>query len=101
PSILGKTLSIDGEPTTVIGIAPPDFRVPIGGQILRADVWMPIRFTANQLTQRRSNFLQLVGRLSDGATAESAHSELRGIFAGIVASYPQLRGEDVRVGAMQ
>jgi predicted permease len=101
PAIVGKTLTIDGEPTTIIGIAPPDFRVPIGSQILRADVWMPIRFRPNQLTQRRSNFLQLVGRLADGATPESAQSELRGLFAGIIASFPQLRGEDVRVGALQ
>jgi predicted permease len=101
PAIVGKTLSIDGIPTTIIGITPADFRVPIGSQILRADVWSPIRFQPNQLTQRRSNFLQLVGRLADGATPESAQSELRGLFAGIIASFPQLRGEDVRVGAMQ
>src|SRR5262249_38814821 len=96
-----KTLSIDGKPTTIIGIAPPEFRVPIGGQMLKADVWMPIRFTEKQLTQRGSNFLQLVGRLADGATVESAQTELRGIFAGILAQNPQLRGEDVRVGPMQ
>ncbi len=101
PATVGKTLSIDGVPTTIIGITPADFRVPIGSQILRADVWMPIRFQPNQLTQRRSNFLQLVGRLADGATAESAQSELRGLFAGIIASFPVLRGEDVRVGALQ
>jgi putative ABC transport system permease protein len=101
PAIVGKIMSIDGVPTTIVGVTPPDFRVPIGSQILRADVWMPIRFTSNQLTQRRSNFLQLVGRLADGATPESAQSELRGLFAGIIASFPQLRGEDVRVGALQ
>lgn len=101
PAIVGKTFSIDGIPTTIIGITPADFRVPIGSQILRADVWMPIRFQPGQLTQRRSNFLQLVGRLADGATVESAQSELRGLFGGIVASFPQLRGEDVRVGALQ
>jgi predicted permease len=101
PSIVDKTLSIDGRPTTIIGIAPPDFRVPIGGGMLKADVWMPIRFTEQQLTQRGSNFLQLFGRLADGATVASAQAELRGIFAAIVAENPQLRGEDVRVGAMQ
>ena len=101
PSIVNKTLSIDGKPTTIIGIAPPEFRVPVGGGMLKADVWMPIRFTAKQLTQRGSNFLQLLGRLADGATVESAQSELRGIFASIVAEHPDLRGEDVRIGPMQ
>jgi len=101
PSIINKTLSIDGKPTTVIGIAPPEFRVPIGGSILKADVWMPIRFTEQQLTQRGGNFLQLVARLADGSTAESAQAELRTIFASIVKENPGLRGEDVRVGPMQ
>jgi putative ABC transport system permease protein len=101
PAIVGTKLTIDGEPTTIIGIAPPDFRVPVGPQILRADVWMPIRFQPNQLAQRRSNFLQLVGRLAEGATIESAQSELRGVFDGIVASFPQLRGESIRVAGMQ
>jgi len=100
PSIVDKPLSIDGKPTTIIGIAPPDFRVPVGGAVIAADIWMPIRFTEQQLTQRGSNYLQLVGRLADGATVESAQAELRGIFAGIVAENPMLRGEDVRVGAM-
>jgi predicted permease len=101
PSIIDKTLSIDGQPTTIIGVAPPEFRLPIGGGVLTADVWMPIRFTEKQITQRGSNYLQLVGRLANGATVQSAQAELRGIFAGIVAENPQLRGEDVRVGAMQ
>ena len=81
PAIVGKTLSIDGIPTAVIGITPSDFRVPIGGQILRADVWMPIRFRPNQLTQRRSNFLQLVGRLADGATPESAAKRASAVYS--------------------
>lgn len=101
PAVVGTKLTIDGQPTTIIGIAAPDFRVPVGPQILRADVWMPIRFAPAQTTQRRSNYLQLVGRLADGATAESAQSELRGLFDGIVASFPQLRGESIRVAGMQ
>jgi putative ABC transport system permease protein len=101
PAIVGRRMTIDGQPTTIIGIAPPDFRVPIGPQMLKADVWMPVRFTANQLTQRRSNYLQLVGRLADGATVELAQTELRTLFAGLVATYPQLRGENVRVSLLQ
>ena len=101
PSIVGKTLGIDGEPTTIIGIAPPDFHVPHGFNILRADIWMPIRFTAAQLAQRRSNYLLVFGRLTGGATPASAQSELRTVFAGIVAENPVLRGEDIRVAPLQ
>lgn len=101
PSIVGRTMIIDGEPTTVIGITPPDFRIPHGGNVLRADVWMPIRFTPNRLSQRRSNYLQMLGRLAPGATRETAESEMQTLFAGLIATYPQLNGENLRVAPLQ
>ena len=101
PSIIGKTLGIDGEPTTIVGITPPDFHVPHGFNVIRADVWTPIRFTAEQIAQRRSNYLLVLGRLTSGASPSSAQSELRTVFAGIVAENPVLRGEDVRVAPLQ
>jgi len=101
PTIVGKTLGIDGLPTTIIGITQPDFHVPHGFNVLRSDLWMPIQFTAAQLAQRRSNYLLVFGRLTAGATPVSAQSELRTVFSGIVAENPVLRGEDVRVAPLQ
>ncbi len=101
PSIVGKTLGIDGQPTTIVGITPPDFHVPHGFNVIRADVWTPIRFTADQMAQRRSNYLLVLGRLTSGASPAAAQSELRTVFAGIVAENPVLRGEDVRVAPLQ
>src|SRR5215211_4425132 len=77
PALVGRTVSIDGQPTTIVGITPPDFRVPHGGNVLRADVWMPTRFAPARLAQRRSNSLLLLGRLAPGATVQSADAELR------------------------
>src|SRR5690348_1620962 len=34
PSIIGKALTIDGEPTTIVGITPRDFHVPHGSNVL-------------------------------------------------------------------
>ena len=101
PSIVGKTLGLDGEPTTIVGITPPDFHVPHGFNVIRADVWTPIRFTAAQMAERRSNYLLVLGRLTSGASPSAAQSELRTVFAGIVAENPVLRGEDVRVAPLQ
>ena len=101
PSIVNRTVSINGVPTVVIGIAPRDFRIPLGQNILRADVWSPIRFTPDQLAQRRRNSLLTFGRLTSGATPASAERELRGIFANLVRAYPQLTGDNVRVAALQ
>jgi putative ABC transport system permease protein len=101
PGVVGRSISIDGSPVTIVGVLPPDFRVPLGGSVLRAELWMPARFTDNQLAQRRSNFLLLLGRLAPGATVASAESELRRLFSGLIASYPQLTGENVRVAPLQ
>lgn len=101
PSVVGKTLSIDGTPTTIVGIAPRDFHIPHGFNVLRADVWSPIRFTPAQLTRRRNNFLLVLGRLTPGATPATAQAELRTIFGGIAAEFPELRGEDLRVAPLQ
>jgi putative ABC transport system permease protein len=101
PAIVGKTLSIDGAPISIVGVTPPDFRVPHGGNVFRSDLWMPARFTPNQLNQRRSNFLQLLGRLAPGATVASAEAEMKQLFNGLVTTFPQLSGENVRVAPLQ
>ena len=102
-SVIGKTMPIDGEPTTIVGILLPDFHVPHGFNVVSGDIWMPVRFTAQNLAAaaRRSNYLLVLGRLVAGATPASAQTELRTVFAGIAAENPQLRGEDVRVAPLQ
>jgi putative ABC transport system permease protein len=101
PTIVGRSVLIDGDPTTVVGIAPRDFRIPLGPNVLKADVWMATRWTPARRAQRRSNFLQLVGRLAPGATVQGADAELRALHAGIVNEFPELRGESVRVAPLQ
>jgi len=101
PAVVGRTLGINGMPTTIVGILPPDFRIPHGGNVLRGDVWMPVRFTPQQLAQRGNNFLLLLGRLSPGSTVQAADAEMRGLFARLIETYPDLRGENMRVAPLQ
>jgi putative ABC transport system permease protein len=101
PSMVGRVLTIDGEPTTIIGITPPDFRVPVGANVLRVDLWMPIRFSEGRLRNRGNNYLLALGRLAPGATIASAEAELREVFAGMVREHPQLEGTNVRVAGLQ
>ena len=97
PAIVGRSIRLDGDQVTVVGIAPHGFRIRRGGQALEADAWVPLRFTAAQRTARGSNYLMVMGRLANGATVAGAQEELRRIFDGIVATYPELHGEGVRV----
>lgn len=97
PAIVNQTIQLDGEKVTVVGVAPPKFQIPRGPSVLRAELWTPIRFSDQQLSERRSNYLRVMGRLAPGATVAGAEKELTTIFAGLVATYPQLSGEGIRV----
>src|SRR6478735_2867403 len=96
PAILDKPIRLDGQAYTVVGIAPRALGIPHGSQVLRSQVWVPMRFSPNELSQRRDNHLLALGRLAPGATRQSAHAELVRIFDGVVAANPILRGEQVR-----
>ena len=99
-SLVGKTIRLDGQAHTVVGIAPRGMGIPHGSQVFRSQVWKPMRFTPDELSQRRSSFLSVLGRLAPDATAQSAHAELVRIFDGVVAANPVLRGEQVRALAL-
>lgn len=100
-AVIGRDLSINGTPTTVIGVLPPDFRIPHGTNVVRADIWTPIRFSPQQLGQRRSNYLFMLGRLAPGETPQTAEAEMRSLFANLVTTFPQLAGENLRVAPLQ
>ncbi len=71
-NVIGEMVEINGVRREVIGIMPP------GADVMdnRTEIWMPIGLNPNNRQNRGSHFLFLVGRLKDGATPESAQSEL-------------------------
>jgi putative ABC transport system permease protein len=93
PAIVGRTVSLDGEPYTVIGIAPERFQFPMG-----AEVWTPLAFTPEQLRARERRFVRVMGKLAEGRTVADLQAEL-GTFARRLADeYPDSnRGWSVNV----
>jgi predicted permease len=100
PSVVGTTLSVDGEIVTVIGVLPEDFRIPHRTRNMESEIWVPYRPSLEHAQSRRSNYLLLVGRLAGGATVQEAETELVSLMAGIAETYPEIRGESVRLGSM-
>jgi putative ABC transport system permease protein len=70
PRLIGDTIRIDGEPYTVVGIAPPRFDYPMG-----ADLWAPLAFTPTQL-ENRWRIYRVIGRLREGRTVADLQAEL-------------------------
>jgi len=75
PSIVGRTISLDGEPYEVAGVLPRTFRLPGGDP----DLVLPLIFPADAATDRESAYLGGLGRLRAGVTPELAEAELSGL----------------------
>ena len=99
-SLVGRTVRLDGQPRTIVGIVPAGFRVPHGGLLIRAQLWVPMRFTAAELESRRGNNFLAFGRLASTASVSAAQAEFRSMFSRLALSYPALRGEGMRVVPM-
>jgi putative ABC transport system permease protein len=75
PSIVGKTVRLDGEPWEVVGVAPAGFQTPMG-----AEVWGPLAYEAGAWEDRRNDSLSVIGRLADAASLEQSRAELTAII---------------------
>jgi putative ABC transport system permease protein len=100
-TLIGRSLVLDGRSRTVVGVLPPEFRLPHGDRLLEADVWIPLVFTPSELKSRGWAFLCAFGRLAPGATVRDADRELADRFADIAKIYPDWREESIRAVAMQ
>ena len=85
PSVVGSTFVIEGQPFTVIGVAPPGFF----GETLRPDppdVWLPLHAepllngNASLLEQPIGAWLRVIGRLKPGASTEGMAPRLTGVL---------------------
>lgn len=83
-SLVGRTITLDGVATTVIGVMPPGFDYPTG-----TDLWTPLRFTPYELaTQRGAHYLGVIGRLRPDASVAEANADLAAIQSRLAAAYP-------------
>jgi predicted permease len=84
-NILGKAVSLDNQPYTVIGVMPHDFRFPTRA----TQFWTPYRFSEEDYKDRNNNYLEGLGRLKPGVSPAQARSELSLIAARLRGQYPK------------
>lgn len=87
-SIVGRSVRINGDPYTVVGILPQDFMFPAGAQLLA-----PLAFTAEEAMQRRERSTLVLARLADGVTEKQAAAEASMLGARLAATYPEAGAE--------
>jgi putative ABC transport system permease protein len=89
PSIVGRTVGVDGVPCTVIGVLGRDVQLPIEFGAPRVDLVRPIRLDpAAARVKRGGHYLDGVARLLPGVTPRAAAAEMDGINAALMREYP-------------
>jgi predicted permease len=86
-NIIGRTLRLDGESVTVIGVMPAKFEFPLlWGPV---DAWRPLAFTAEQRQDRGNNWLNALARLKPGVELPQAQAEMTALAGRLAEAYPQ------------
>jgi len=93
PGVIGKTLRVDRNELTIVGVTRPDFRGSMGGVVF--DMWVPVGL-APQLglenvhifPLRSVRFFNGIGRLKPGVSVEQARAEVQTIAWRLAALYP-------------
>ena len=93
PGVIGKTVRLDDDPMTIIGIMPRGFRHVLESGTSPMEVWAPIALDnpdTEFLNVRNARVYDLIGRLQPGRTVEEARAEF-GVLAGrLQAQYPEV-----------
>ena len=91
--VLGRSVKVNGEPGTIIGVMPEEFLFPILEQ-----VWVPLRADPLALARGEGWTVTPIGKLKEGVTLEQAQTEFSGIARRLAGVYPQTNeGLDAKV----
>jgi putative ABC transport system permease protein len=89
PNVIGRSITLDGVPHTIVGILP---NLPFSWIGPNAEIWTTKPFTVPGLSYERSmrgsGFLRVVGRLKPGMTIEQARAALPSLEQSYRAQYP-------------
>ena len=80
-TLIGKPITLDGTPFTVIGVLAPDVRVP-------TQLWTPLVIPPPLMADRNAHMLTVIGRLAPGQTITGARRDMATISARLGAAYP-------------
>ncbi len=98
PGILNQSILVNGHPFTVVGVAPPNFHSVVMGDT--PDVFVPMTMKAEvipgskDLEDRRSSWLNIVGKLKPGVTREQAEAGINPLWYAIRSDeLKEIKGE--------
>jgi predicted permease len=81
----GRTISLDGQSHTIIGVMPAGFAFPSRS----AQIWRPLRFSPPMMASRSNHLLYAVARLRRNVSIEQARADMDVIAAQLQRAYPK------------
>jgi putative ABC transport system permease protein len=84
PNAVGKSINLDGEPHTIIGVMGPKMVKPGFAQI-----WVPLALTPKEAAVRGEHHFLSIARLNPGVTLEQAQAEMNTISQRLEEAYPE------------
>ena len=103
PAVLGRTLTINAQPRTIVGVMPRDFVFPYRAMLgpsgftraQEVEAWLPLalipqntRQTGTAPLARGVRLLTVVGRLNTGVTVDQARAEVEGVARQLADTHP-------------
>ena len=85
PNIVGKTITLNRKVFTVIGVMAADFNYPYNG----GEMWTPLVFEKDDLQNRGSHYLRVIGLLKPGVSLAQAQGDLRAVAARAQQQFPE------------
>jgi putative ABC transport system permease protein len=93
PGVIGKAVTLDGTPYTVIGVLPQTFFLPStfeGFDQVKPDVWVPLSRIPLPAEEDRAATLYVAARMKPGVSLEQARTEMAGIEGRLLKADPQM-----------
>lgn len=78
PTLIGRTVTLGGVPTTVVGIMPSAFGFPVNN-----NAWTPMRLRPEQVAAGEGPSVRIVGQLVPGASLADAQAEVSAVAASL------------------
>lgn len=95
PTVIGRQITINGRPRTIVGVLPPDFFF-----YEKDDLLIPLAPAPELVANARSYHLPVIGRLKPGVTLAQAQAELSAAQESYWLSVPESRNYGVKVAGM-
>ncbi|HET6890577.1 MAG TPA: ABC transporter permease, partial [Pyrinomonadaceae bacterium] len=86
PKVVGRVLSLENQPMTVVGVMPRGFRLHLFD--LEEELWYPQVPNEAMKQQRKATYLKVIGKLKSGVTVDQAQAEFNGIANQLAQEYP-------------